>query len=130
MKDKRIKVCPNLNCECGINIRKNKYTATDMYCKKCGSELVFVCSKCLNAKIDDLGPDHKICAQCDAEIKDKNDVAKGYVKKVAGAAAGVGIVIAKAAKNEMVKEAAKEAGKIGKEVVKVGADMVKKQIKL
>ena len=125
MKDKRIKVCPNLNCECGTNIRKNKYSATDMYCKKCGSELVFVCSRCLNAKIDDLGPDHKICAQCDAEIKDKSDKAKGYAKKAVGAVAGVGVVVVNAAKNEMIKEAAKQAGKIGKDVVKVGADIVK-----
>lgn len=130
MKDKRIKVCPNLNCECGTNIRKNKYSATDMYCKKCGSELVFVCSRCLNAKIDDLGPNHKICAQCDAEIKDKSDKAKGYAKKAVGAVAGVGVVVVNAAKNEMIKEAAKQAGKIGKDVVKVGADIVKKQIKL
>ena len=124
MKDKRIKACTNKECECNKYIAKNKYSSSDSYCKKCGTELVYVCSKCFK-RIENIGPEHTLCISCEAEIADKKDKAIGYVKKVGVAIAGVGAVAVNAAKNEVVKEVANA----GKGAVKVGVKIVKDKLK-
>ncbi len=67
-KDKRAKGCPNTLCV--RNGKRYKYAATDKYCTQCGSELTFVCPVCFR-KLADMGPDHVLCASCQAEREDR-----------------------------------------------------------
>ncbi len=67
-KDKRVKGCPNTLCI--RNGKKYKYTAADKYCTLCGSELTFVCPVCFR-KLADMGPEHVLCASCQAEKADR-----------------------------------------------------------
>lgn len=65
-KDKRIKGCPNTECE--RHNSKHKYKATDKYCTICGSELIFVCAECFK-EIEDSPDMHRYCENCKAEKK-------------------------------------------------------------
>lgn len=63
--DKRIKGCPNSNCEEHRN--REKYKPTDRYCKLCGTPLIFVCSRCY-AEIPDEGIDRRKCKRCEEHL--------------------------------------------------------------
>ena len=99
-KDKRIKGCPNPDCEC--NRKKHKYTADDRFCTRCGSELVFVCKVCFK-KLADEGPQHVICGKCAAERDDRrNDAHKRWAnfgENLSRAAKDAGNGVADAAKS-------------------------------
>ena len=111
--DRRKKGCPDSNCE--MNRKKHKYNSSDKYCIKCGSELVYVCSRCF-AKIDDLGPDHKICANCELKDDALKDKVIGFGKKAFVGLGGVALLGIK-------DEALKEAKKFGTYVVKKGVEV-------
>lgn len=111
MRDKRTKCCSNEDCEHGSKRKKYKYSAGDLYCKACGSELVFVCSKCLGP-LADQGLSHKLCMTCEAKAKDRKDNVAGAGKKVAGVAVGAAVAVGAFIKNDGVKKVADVAVKI------------------
>lgn len=94
--DNRKKGCPNELCQ--LNEKKKLQKAEIDYCPKCGTKLVYVCTKCFS-EIEDLGPKHKICSRCDAEAQEKKkaivDGVKGAggkaAKAIGGAAAGIAV---------------------------------------
>lgn len=120
--DKRVKGCPNSDCE--NHIKKVKYKATDEFCLKCGKPLVFVCKKCFS-EIQDSGPEHTKCTHCMEEAQAKKeqriDKAKDVAKKAGAAVVGVGgAVVVKVMQDEK-----KEAVKVGVKYAKQGIDAVK-----
>jgi hypothetical protein len=112
-RDLRKKGCPNPDCE--MNKKEKKYSAKENYCSRCGSELVFVCAECF-CKLDDQGPQHRICAACEAKKKMRLDAVVDAGQKVAVGAEKAGVAIKKAG-----GKAAQNTGK----AAKVGADAVK-----
>jgi len=96
-KDNRKKGCPNTTCQ--YNKEKKLQKADVNYCPKCGTTLVFVCEKCFN-EIEDHGPEHKICAHCEAVADQKIDSIKDTLTDVAhaGGAAALALGAAIAAK--------------------------------
>ena len=115
-KDKRIKGCYNLECK---RYRKEyKYEVTDNFCTICGTPLVFVCAECFE-KIEDNGPEHKLCAACEAKHQAKHDAIAENVEKVKNAAAvGIGVV-------PKAVEFAKSD--VGKKIIKKGVNIVVKK---
>lgn len=115
-KDKRVKGCYNLTCK---NYRKEvKFKVTDNYCPNCGKELIFVCADCFE-KIEDMGPEVKLCKECEAKKAAKKEKIKAGVdtaKKIAGK----GIELAPAAIGLVKNPKAKD-------VLKVGTDLLKKK---
>ena len=95
MRDKRAKGCPNPECE--MNLKKFRYGASDIYCTKCGTELVFVCRKCFR-KIEDAGPGHSICGVCEAKSEEQKARLISLGKKVGGVALAAGAALPVAAK--------------------------------
>lgn len=90
-KDKRVKGCPNVNCEMHKN-KKQQDNKND-YCPKCGTKLVYVCKKCFK-EIEDNGPSHTICSLCEAKEEEKKQKMADDLKNVGTVAlsAGAGIV--------------------------------------
>lgn len=122
-KDKRIKGCPNEHCEA---FRKIKYKASENFCSKCGASLVYICAKCGN-KIEDFGPDYRICAHCEAEKADFKDAVVDKVKQAGGAVIGfVAPAIALGAKPEIKKALVN----IGKKGAKIAIEAGKQALKL
>ena len=121
-RDTRKKGCYNPCCE--RNGKKYLYKTTDNYCTICGVPLVFVCAKCFK-KIENLGPDHRLCKLCEAAASDKKEALVKQAKK-----------IEKAAIDVFGGEAAKEVQKVVKigvggaeKLVKTGADAVVRVVK-
>lgn len=114
LKDKRVKGCYNLTCK---NYRKEvKFKVTDNYCPNCGKELVFVCADCFE-KIEDMGPEVKLCKECEAKKAAKKEKIKAGVdtaKKIAGK----GIELAPAAIGLVKNPKAKNALKAGTNLLK------------
>ena len=82
-KDKRIKGCYNLTCK---NYRKEvKFKQTDNYCPNCGKELVYVCASCFE-KIEDMGPEVRLCRECEAKKAAKIEAVKAGMDKAKGIA--------------------------------------------
>lgn len=122
--DMRNKGCPNVSCE--MHMKKKKWGTGIKYCPKCGTETIYVCSKCFR-EIEDLGSGHRICKYCEAKRKAKlakvGDTAKEAVGKVAGVGlAAVGVVAA-----AVGKEGEKEIGKVAAEAAKAVVDKVVKK---
>ena len=120
--DKRVKGCPNPDCE--NHIKKIKLKATDEFCPKCGESLVLVCKKCFG-EIQDLGPEHVKCRHCMEEAQAKKEQriekAKDVAKKAGGAVVGVGgVVVAK-----VIQDEKKEVIKVAVKYTKQGLDAVK-----
>ena len=65
-KDRRIKGCPNIDCD--RHNSKYKYKSSDKYCTLCGSELIYVCAECYK-EIEDAPDMHRYCENCKAEKK-------------------------------------------------------------
>ena len=108
--DTRKKACPNEKCDL---YKKKKFPNTTNYCPNCGEKLVFVC-KAINCykPIEDIGPKHSVCEECEAKRKDtKDSIIKGGKQVAAGAGA---IVVAAFSKEGMqvVKKAATKAAKV------------------
>ena len=122
-KDNRKKGCPNIDCT--YNKDKVFQKADVNYCPKCGSLLVFVCAKCFS-EIEDSGPEHKICAHCEAKADQNMDKIKGGVKKAGQVAGSVAVavgsaVVAKAlpqVKNIIVDKGAKVTVDFVKDIMK------------
>ncbi|MBR5341636.1 MAG: hypothetical protein IK151_06900 [Erysipelotrichaceae bacterium] len=94
MSDKRVKGCPNDKCK---DYKKTKYKAEDKYCKACGSELVFVCSKCWTLLASD-DPKKKICAKCEAKAEDRKEMIINTGKAIGNGALAVAAAIPAAVK--------------------------------
>ena len=113
-KDKRVKGCYNLTCK---NYRKEvKFKVTDNYCSNCGKELVFVCADCFE-KIEDMGPEVKLCVECEAKKEAKKEKIKAGVdtaKKIAGK----GVELAPAALGLVKNPKAKDVLKVGTSILK------------
>lgn len=120
--DKRVKGCPNSDCE--NHIKKLRFKTTDEYCSKCGEPLVFVCKKCFS-EIQDSGPEHTKCTHCMEEAQAKKeqyiDKAKDIAKKAGGAVVGVGGAIVV----NVIQDEKKEVIKKGVEYAKAGLDAAK-----
>ncbi len=117
MSDKRKKGCPNE--ECSQHYKKIKMKSEYMYCPICGSELVYVCSKCFD-EIEDSGPKHKICKRCEIEAKEKRDKVVANVK-------GAGITIATGVGKALLTDAKKSTVKQSAELVKTAVKTVVKK---
>ena len=85
-KEKRVKHCPNPDCTRAAT--KYKFNADDTYCTECASELVFACASC-GGPLDDQGPEHKLCAYCQAEKARHRQQVVGKAAAVAAGAAAV-----------------------------------------
>lgn len=73
-KDKRIKGCPDPECE--RHIEHFKYKSTDKFCTRCGSQLAFVCAKCFEP-IEDTEDQRRFCEACKPkESKDSENLQK------------------------------------------------------
>ena len=78
------------------------------HCPNCGKELIFVCADCFE-KIEDMGPEVKLCKECEAKKAAKKEKIKAGVdtaKKIAGkgvelAPAAIGLVKNPKAKNAL-----------------------------
>ena len=123
-KDKRSKGCPNEACE--MHRDRVKQSPEMNYCPKCGETLIFVCNKCF-CEIEDISPDHKICASCEAIQAQKKNERIEKMKK-AGKTAGTGVialgtaVIAKASpqlQKAVIDKGAKIFVDLGKKVLKL-----------
>lgn len=111
MKDKRVKCCPNMQCEHNRERKKHRYCASDRFCSLCGNELVYACAKCFDS-IADEGPAHRICASCEAKAEDRKDKAKKIGGRVAAGATVVGAAAQQFVKAGGLKKVADAAKKI------------------
>lgn len=113
-KDKRVKGCYNLTCK---NYRKEvKFKSTDNYCANCGAELVYVCADCFE-KIEDMGPEVRLCKECDEKRSAKKEALKAGVNKAKDLAAA-GVKAAPAAMNLVKDPNIKGALKTGAALLK------------
>ena len=104
-KDKRVKGCPDPLCE--RNAKKYKYAATDKFCTICGAELTFVCPVCFR-KLADMGPDHILCAACQAEKADRKANSRKRLQYIGDKVGGA----ARAAAKEVSDRAVDAAGAV------------------
>lgn len=95
--------------------------ATDKFCTICGDKLILVCSRC-HTEISDEGIDHKMCARCEAVIKDRNEKIVANVKNVARGVVGVVPVAA----NKLKGVDLKDANVLGKAAIDIAQKVVKK----
>ena len=110
-KDKRIKGCPNTECE--RHNKHFKYKPTDKFCTLCGSTLIFVCAECFK-EIEDAPDMHKYCENCKAEKAQDGgkvphafkELGRGTKDKAEKGAAAIGNAAAKGV--NLVKEKAPE----------------------
>ena len=117
--DRRKKGCPNESCE--RHQKKIMLKATEEYCPKCGTKLIYVCTKCFR-EIEDIDPKHRICSLCEAEGQEKKEAAVDKAKKVGKGAAGLIVPVIIGAKGEIIKKlqngAVKKAVKMAEKVAK------------
>lgn len=118
-KDKRVKGCPNLNCE--RHTKQYKYKATDKYCTICGETLILVCERC-HCEIGDEGIEHKLCDRCEAIIADRKEKVMRNVKEFAKGAA----MVAPVAAGKLKGIDSKNLKSVGKAAVRVAGEVVKK----
>lgn len=123
-KDNRKKGCPNINCQ--MNVKKVKQTAENDFCPKCGTKLIFVCSKCFD-EIEDLGKKHRICKKCEIEAAEKAAKGKAKAKDIVGkglkAVGTVAMVGVTAFTSEGGKQVRKKAAEVGKKAAQVAFKM-------
>ncbi len=122
--DRRKKGCPNESCE--RHQKKIMLKATEEYCPKCGTKLIYVCSKCFR-EIEDIDPKHRICGLCEAEGQEKKDAAADKAKKVGKGAAGLVVPVIIGAGGKIVKNLQNDAVK---KTVKVVEEAAKKVLKI
>lgn len=108
LRDRRVKRCPNAGCK---EYGKTNFDSSKQFCSTCGTELVFVCKKC-HSKIVDEGPEHILCATCEAAEQDKRDKHLATAKKAGEAiAAGISLVLSYVTIPQEVKDKAAEVAK-------------------
>ena len=90
-KDKRIKGC--WNPQCRSHKKHLKFKSDDIYCPKCGRELVYVCAQC-GRMMEDRGRKHIICDHCVERKQAKAAARKEATASVLSAIAAVGNLIA------------------------------------
>ena len=101
LKDKRIKGCWNPLCR--SHKKHLKFKSDDIYCPKCGRELVYVCAKC-GRMMEDRGRKHTVCDHC-IERKEANAAArKEATASVLSAIAAVGNLIAEKISRSKTKQ--------------------------
>ena len=123
-KDRRKKGCPNELCE--RHQKRIMYKTTEEYCPKCGTKLIYVCSKCFR-EIEDIDPEHKICSLCEAEKQEKKEAAVGKAKSAGKAAVGLVLPVLFGATGTIVKDLQKESTKtIVKAVEEAATKIIKK----
>lgn len=115
LKDKRAKGCPNEKCS--MHKEKKKQGAENEYCPKCGTRLIYVCSKCFT-EIEDIGPSHKKCRRCEIEAAEKKKKALDNTKKAATKAGAVAVAIGGPIVANIAKGGKQEAVKTGSKIVK------------
>ncbi len=122
--DKRKKGCPNESCE--RHQKKIMLKATEEYCPKCGTKLIYVCAKCFR-EIEDIDSKHRICSLCEAEGQEKKDAAAGKAKNAGKAVVGVVAPVIIAAGGKIVKDLQKDSTKkIVKVVEEAAAKIIRK----
>lgn len=112
--DKRKKGCPNELCE--RHQKKIMLNATEEYCPKCGTKLIYVCSKCFR-EIEDIDPNHKTCSLCDAEAQEKKEFVVDKAKQAGKAVAGVVAPVAVGVVGKVIKDGQTSAIKHGVRIV-------------
>lgn len=80
MSDMRKKGCPNERCIQFFNKVKNSSDIN--YCPKCGTKLIYVCSKCF-CEIEDIDPKYRLCQKCKMEADEKREQAIKKTKDIA-----------------------------------------------
>ena len=125
--DRRKKGCPNEECERHQN--KVKLKATEEFCPKCGTPLIFVCAKCFR-EIEDIDPKHRICKLCEAKQEEKRAEIVKKVKRggekaavkageIAGnIAGGVGGKVVKNVQGQVIDKGAKAINGVVDKVLK------------
>lgn len=111
-KDKRVKACPN--ADCNRSKEKYRYKSTDMYCTICGTELVYVCADCFK-RIADEDPKHIRCAYCEAKREDLKHSKDKKIENIKGGMAKVvqgGVNAAKIGANGIASAAQKAYEKV------------------
>lgn len=126
MRDRRVKGCPNAECE--RNTKKYHYKATDNFCTICGEKLVFVCADCFK-RIADEDPSHVICASCEAHREDMKKDAKKRFKDIGDKVGTVAGTVAEVAKDGAIvaAKAAKEGAEAATIAIKEGISGLKKE---
>lgn len=122
--DKRKKGCPNESCE--RHNDKIKLKATEEFCPKCGTKLIFVCSKCFK-EIEDGDPNHRICRLCDAKRQEKKKVIAVKAKEAGKAAAGVVTPVVVGVAGKVIKNGQNGAIKHGVKLVETTVKAVIKK---
>ena len=122
--DKRKKGCPNESCE--RHQKKIKLKASEEFCPKCGSKLIYVCSKCFR-QIEDLDPSHKTCKYCDASGQQRKDAAVDKAKKVGKAGIGLVTPVVIGIAGKVIQDAQKGVVKKGVEFIESTAKNVIKR---
>ena len=128
VSDKRKKGCPNESCE--IHKKKVMLKSEIDYCSKCGSKLIYVCSKC-SKEIEDIDKKHQICCFCEAYLEEKRSHRIEKVKVGAGKAGKVVVSVVSpivlGVVGKVIKDGQKEAINAGvKTVESVAKAMLKK----
>lgn len=123
-QDKRIKLCSNEACE--MHQKKVRQKAEMYYCPKCGRPLRFVCKECFR-EIEDLGPDHAVCALCSANHEQQRNNRIDAVRKIGGAAAGA---VMSAAAAIAAKALPQIEDKVIRKGTRVVVDVAKRVLKL
>ena len=124
MTDSRKKGCPNSGCQ--MNQKKIKQKSSEVYCPKCGSRLVYVCSKCFR-EIEDISPKHKYCLNCEAVADDRKDRVKEGLKKTAGAAGAAAVSVVAFVGRKGLDTAKKEVANVVSRITKDAINNVLKK---
>jgi len=115
MADRRSKGCPNSSCE-GYK-KKIKHKSDDDFCPKCGSRLIYVCSKCFK-EIEDTNEKHRICKRCKTESDELKNKMKDGALKVGKSVAGLAGTVAVGVVTNLKKDGTTAAVAKGTEMAK------------
>lgn len=126
--DKRMKGCSNESCQMHEKMVMQKSEID--YCPKCGTKLIYVCSKCFR-EIENTDVKHRICGLCEAEQEEKRTQRNERIKEVAVKAGkyvlGFGSAVVAGVLGTVIKDGQKGAVKVGVNAVKSVAKAVLKK---
>lgn len=125
-KDKRVKGCPNKKCS--MHIEHKKQDSENIFCPKCGTELIYVCARCFS-QIEDTNPSHRRCKRCEAEMAVKKEKALDMAKNASGKAIAAVGTVGSTLFAAMNKEAMKQAAKAGTKIVNEAGKRIPKVVK-
>lgn len=124
VKDHRKKGCPNEACE--RNKKKIKLSATEEFCPKCGSKLVYVCTKCFK-EIEDIDTKHKVCRLCEAQAADKKQKVGDIAKKAGGGVVGIVAPVVIGVAQKVAKDEKKQFVDVGVKAVEGFVKAIRKK---